>query len=108
MLFFEQAKVETILNYAYKFALVDAFAELIPEVNDDRRNELNHSDIESKITIHLFDFPVEDQLALTRLDPNNDHNNKFEPNRDLINNPEPVSVLNPEPNRDYDNEYSIL
>ena len=68
--------METILNY--KFAVENAFAQLISQVNDGRQNELNHSDLELEVTSPLFDFPIEHQLVLTRLDPNQD----FEPNRD--------------------------
>jgi len=52
--FLDQAKVETIVNNAYKYAVVNTFAEFISHVIDNRRNELDHSDLELEVTIHYL------------------------------------------------------
>ena len=104
----DSQQAELSVQYAFKFGHADRWAEFTPEFPEDLPNWADEPNLPDEpnleTTISLSNFPVEEQMALTRLDPNWE----FEPDIHLVNNPEPISGLNPELNQDDDNEYSIL
>ena len=53
-----QDQETTILNYAFKFAMVDSFAELIPSFEA----EIDHTDFDPNMTIPNFNDTVYTQL----------------------------------------------